>query len=112
MPMIEVATLWDRHKQSPWDCGEGMIWPEDFVTGEWDRSNDAEADQNYLNAATTHHDTIMWWVTQYSLFKGLEAEIPDTIELCNGELHDGFHRLTAAVIVGLTHLPYREVDWR
>ena len=39
--MMGVQILWGRYKRSPWDCGGGMIWPEDFIS-----ENDPEAGQD------------------------------------------------------------------
>lgn len=105
--MIDTKNLWEKYKRSPWDCGEGMIWPEDFVTGAWEE--DPDVDEEYLEAATVHLETIQYWMMMLAPYKGREenlvSEHPDwAVTFEDGELVDGFHRLTAAILVELQHL--------
>jgi hypothetical protein len=103
---IEVDVLWETFKESPWDCGTGLVWPIDFMpSGIF--TPDADADEGYLLALEVHQATITHWVAQFKPYVGLGGTIPLTwaIEYDGDEVIDGMHRLTAAKVAGLKQLP-------
>ena len=113
--MIDVEEYFARYEESPWDCASGLLWPKDFTSGEFGREHDAflamvnpsQDHIDYWKAAEEHRDTIAHFMVQLGEFRGREHEIPDNfaVILENGELKDGFHRLTAAKLLGLQSLP-------
>ena len=103
--LLPIASIWEQNKSNAWESG---LTPED-VALVFMYDNDAvwdQADEDDLAKADV--ESVAWWIDTLRPFVGKEEEIPkrwNTFVDGSGEIVDGYHRITAAIVLGLDRFP-------
>jgi hypothetical protein len=103
--LVSLGNLWNKNKDPVWESG---LTPED-VANAFIHDDDyvwAQVDEEELVRYDV--ESVAFWVDRLRKYVDKEKDIPARWNIFvdeNGEIIDGYHRMTAAYIVGLRYFP-------
>jgi len=89
--MDELYEVWEANRYNEWESGYTPTDVAEEITG----------GEGYVDEDDYDYQSVSYWMHQIENFRG--REWPEGWEIFvdeNGEVVDGYHRLTAAIIVG------------
>jgi len=108
--VLPLDDLWDNNADNSWESLTPRNVYDHIANGDEYAEAIAEDDES----ARYDIDSVYHWMDQLRGYRGREEEIPEDWNIfvdSSGEVIDGYHRLTAAMVIGLRKYPQiREND--